>query len=571
MRTKTTVRIFVIMVGLGLFSLNTVRNAHAADLPADSRIAEVTVYPGSARVTREANLELSVGGHSVVFENIIPQLDENSLTVTGKGTADVKIFGAYVKREYSKAAADQRVQELKTLIEALGDQIQTENNAIEVLRKEGEFLDSVKLFSGQQIPKDLVTAMPPVENLDGIRKFLFERFSDVEKRKEAAQIKIRGLMKDKEVAQRQLNELRSSDNQQQRLLVVDLECAKAGKFTLDVSYLVQGAYWRAVYDARANYDQSEVELTSFGMIKQTTGEDWQDVQLTLSTAQPTVSGRMPYVEPWILQPFQPMTAEARGPGRMLMKQMAPPTASGVAMQYDAYTLDEELAGEPEETEAALAYSQTEQKGISVVYKIARLVTIKSDGSENKYPVSVQILKANFEYSSYPRLKPSAYLGSRVVNSKDLQLLNGQVNLFLEGDYVGKSSIDHIGPGQEFDLYLGVDENVKVKREQVSRNVDDVLIGGFKSPNRTTTFRYKLTVENYKNKDIAVHLFEAVPVSQNDRIKVKTSDVSEKPKDINWKDREGVWRWEFSLKPKEKKEIFYTFSVEHPRDMNIPGI
>ena len=63
----------------------------------------------------------------------------------------------------------------------------------------------------------------------------------------------------------------------------------------------------------------------------------------------------------------------------------------------------------------------------------------------------------------------------------------------------------------------------------------------------------------------------MPVSQNDRIKVKISDVSLKPKEKDWKDRQGIYRWEFSLKPKQKKEITYSFVVEHPRDMNIPGI
>jgi len=106
---------------------------------------------------------------------------------------------------------------------------------------------------------------------------------------------------------------------------------------------------------------------------------------------------------------------------------------------------------------------------------------------------------------------------------------------------------------------------------VSKKVDDVLMAGIKSPNRKTIFEYKLTVENYKNKKIDVHLFEAVPVSQNERIKVKTFDVSRKPDDIDWKDRKGVWRWKFALDPKEKQEIYYSFSVDHPRDMNIPGI
>jgi uncharacterized protein (TIGR02231 family) len=227
MPSKATSRLIKIFVVLGLFSLNSVSVIFAENLPAESNITEVTVYPGSARVTRQVNVDMSIGEHSVVFESIIPQLDENSLTVTGKGTADVKIFGAYIKREYSKDAADARVKELESLIERLADRIKMENKNLEILRKESDYLDSVKLFSGQQVPKDLVTTMPPVENLEGVRNFLFERYTDVAKRSEETTIKIRELKKEKDVAQHKLNELRSSGSQQQRLLVVDLECAKA--------------------------------------------------------------------------------------------------------------------------------------------------------------------------------------------------------------------------------------------------------------------------------------------------------------------------------------------------------
>ncbi|OGX38498.1 MAG: hypothetical protein A3C36_02830 [Omnitrophica WOR_2 bacterium RIFCSPHIGHO2_02_FULL_52_10] len=543
----------------------------AENLTAPSKISHVTVYPGSARVTRQAEVNLSPGEHSVILDQIIPHLDENSLTVTGRGAAAVKIFGAYLKREHTKETADQRVQDLEEQIERLSDELQKESQSLEILRKETEYLDSIKLFSGQQIPKDLVTSMPSVENLEGVRGFLSSHYADVESKKEAGRVRMRDLQREQQVAQLKLNELRSSGSQQQRQLVVDLECAKAGKFTLEVSYLVYGATWRSLYDARADFNKKEVELTAFGAIKQTTGEDWEDVQLTLSTARPIVSGRMPDVMPWILQPYQPpmpaqRAARMRDKGGMQESSYEPyylTTNYAVRRSADAPAAMEE--------EAQLAYSQVEQKGVSVVYNIARPATVKSDGTENKYPVSSQALKADFEYSTFPMAIPSAFLGSKVVNAPDLQLLAGEVNLFLEGDYVGKSGIDNIGPGEEFQLYLGIDENVKVKREQISRKVDDILLGGIKSPNRKTTFEYKLTVENYKADAVKVNVFEAMPVAQNEQIKVKVMDVKPNPKDKDWKDRQGIWRWEFTLNPKEKQEILYSFSVEHPRDFNIPGI
>ncbi len=249
-------------------------------------------------------------------------------------------------------------------------------------------------------------------------------------------------------------------------------------------------------------------------------------------------------------------------------------AASPSVQYEA--MDEAGGiGGPEEDrpskDADLAQAAVTQAGISVTYGITRAVTVNADGSEQKIPISAQKLKAAFEYSAYPRLSPFAYLGSRVTNADDLQLLGGRVNVFLDGDFAGVSSIDTLGPGEEFDLYLGVDESVKVKREIVLRKVDDVLIAGIPAPNRKVTVKNKLTVENYKGRPIKVNLFEAMPVSEDERIRVRISDVSLEPKEKDWKDRKGVWRWDLSLAPGVKQEIFYTCTVEHPRDMQVEGL
>jgi uncharacterized protein (TIGR02231 family) len=240
-------------------------------------------------------------------------------------------------------------------------------------------------------------------------------------------------------------------------------------------------------------------------------------------------------------------------------------------QSQAFEGDEVLKEEMNAPAAAPVYSQAQEKGIAVVYTLPRKVTVKSDGAENKLPVSSQILKADYEYSTYPKAVTSAYLGSRVVNAKGLQLLGGRVNIFLDGDFVGISTIDSIGPQEEFDLYLGVDENVKVKRDMVEKKVDETFIGNIPSLLKRTTYKYKLTVENYKSKKIKVKLFEAIPVPEDDRIKIKMGQVSVEPKVKDWKDRKGVWLWELELEPKGKKEITYSYTLEHPRDMQIEGL
>ncbi|MFA5261795.1 MAG: mucoidy inhibitor MuiA family protein [Candidatus Omnitrophota bacterium] len=535
----------------------------AGEITPTNRITEVTVYPGSALIVRKADMSLPEGEHSVVFQDLKQDVDESTITVSGAGTAGVKIYGASLKKEYLAVVPDQRVQELKDAVETHEDRLVGEQRKQQVLQKEREFLQSVQLFADKQIPKDLVTTMPSVESLGNTLEFIRSRMTDVESREEEIRKNIRALQRDVERLKNELSQLGNQGQKLQHAIIVDLSCTKPGTLSLDVGYLVRGAEWWAQYDARADYTKGEVELTSYGVIKQTTGSDWDNVQMTLSTARPTRSGRMPYVAPWVLNPYQPQPRRA---AKALSRRED--MAGAPMLQMEAFDM---AVNKEEEQPAEMALSTVEQKGVAFTYKMPRPVSLKSDGVESKFPVAVQVLKADYHYSAYPQAAPAAYLGSRVMNAKDQQLMAGPVNLFLDGEFVGKSGVDNIGPGEEFDLYLGVDDNVKVARQEIVKNVDDVLIAGIPSPNRKTQFDYKLTLENYKDKIVKVLLFEPMPVSQNDKIRVNIFNVSLKPQQKDWKDRAGVWLWEIELPPRGKKEILYSFTVEHPRDMQIPGL
>ncbi|MDD5654342.1 MAG: mucoidy inhibitor MuiA family protein [Candidatus Omnitrophica bacterium] len=557
-------RVLPLFLAVGLIILGARSFASAADIEAQSAIAQVTVYPDSALLTRVVSLKLSPGEYKVVFSGIIPEVDENSLRVTTSDTSAVKLFGARLKREYLKDIPSEQIQQLKDQLQKMQDEFKALENTQQVLSEKKSFLDSLRLFTREQLPKDLITKVPSAKELDDTYGFLDGKLKENYSQALENELKKRGLAEKITAARRQLAEMSGSVEKLKRSITVDLEVEKAATFDLSISYLVGGAYWEPIYDARAAFDKSEVELVSHGIVRQSTGEDWTDVEMVLSTAKPAIGGRMPYVDPWFLRPYIPrpaMVAESR----VMSKAM---------MQRQAFDKDEEmLAGavDSRELEEKAQYAAVEQKGIAVAYKLPRKASAKCDGADNKLAISSQILKADFEYSSYPRAILSAYLGSRVTNAPDLQLLGGRVNIFLDGDFVGISSIDNIGPGEQFDLYLGADESVKVKREQVTKKVDQTLIAGIPSPAKKTTFKYKLTVENYKSQKIKVKLFEAMPVSEDDRIKVKIDKVSQEPAQKDWKDRKGVWLWELSLEPKAKQEIFYTYIVEHPRELQIEGL
>ncbi|MBM3247974.1 MAG: mucoidy inhibitor MuiA family protein, partial [Candidatus Omnitrophica bacterium] len=275
-----------------LFLVFTSALCFGETIKADSKIAQVIVYTDSALIMRQANLKLSEGEHQIVFSDIIPDVDENSLTVSGKGTAQVKIYGAQIKKEFLEKPPSEQVKDLQDKIRLVDDQIKSENNRKQVLREEREFLNSIKLSAGTQIPKDLITKFPSVGELDNLAKFLAGSLQENQNKQEQTDVKIRDLAEQKKALEEQLRDISSGTRKMQRSIIVELEASKAGSLDLNISYLVRGVSWRPIYDARASFEKNNVELVFYGSIKQTTGEPWEDVSLILSTAKPSVGGKM---------------------------------------------------------------------------------------------------------------------------------------------------------------------------------------------------------------------------------------------------------------------------------------
>lgn len=536
---------------------------YASEIEVQSRIAKVTLYPDSALVSRQADLKLNPGRQRIVFADIIPEVDEDSLRVSFQGNAQVKLFGARLRKEFLREDPSERIKELESQIKELEDQKKKTEYDKEILNKEKQFLDSVRLFSEAQLPKDLVTKIPQPQELEGLMKFLDAKWKENYSGYIDCEFKVREIVNKIDVLRRELSQMSGPRQKLKRSIEVDLEVVRDGGGELALSYLVRGGSWQPVYEARADFEKSEVELVSNAIVKQNTGEDWQDVEMILSTAKPLAGGNMPYVSPWFIRPYQPpMQYDKKQRISNIMKEEMSQALQSAA--FDSETDKDDAAG-------MTAYSQAQEKGVAVTYTLSEKASIKSDGSEHKLSVSSQALVARFEYSAYPRAISSAYLGSRVVNAPDLQLLAGRVNVFLGGDFTGTANIPGVGPAEEFDLYLGADENVKIKREQIERKVDETLIGNIASSAKRVIFKYKLTVENYKSKKIKVKLFEAMPVSEDDRIRVKIQQASLEPKEKDWKDRKGIWLWELELEPKAKTEITYSYMIEHPKDMPVEGL
>ena len=237
----------------------------AAQIQAQSRIDSVTVYPDSAMITRVAELKLDEGQHSLIFADIIPEIDEGSLKISGQGSAQENILGAQIKKEFLEEVPAERARRLKEEIEKLEDDKRRLQDSKNVLIEEKEYLDSIKLFSGQQLPKDLVTKMPSPQELDNTYKFLDTKLKENFSLVMEDELKIRGIDKKIQALRNELSQISGYNRKMKRSIVVDVEVIKPGDFVLSVSYLVHEAYWQPIYDARADFAKSQVELVLQGL------------------------------------------------------------------------------------------------------------------------------------------------------------------------------------------------------------------------------------------------------------------------------------------------------------------
>ena len=356
--------------------------------------------------------------------------------------------------------------------------------------------------------------------------------------------------------EQELNTLYQQQQTQRREVVVTVEADAAAEVELDVAYLVAGAGWSPVYDARLEGEQ--VTITWHGLVTQQSGEDWPAAELSLSTARPAVTTAVPELSPWYVGQYQPrpkpmarqmVASDAMAAG-------APPPAPAMMMP-DARRFEE--MAEPMVEIAAVA----EQGATAVTYRLGRPVAVPSDGAPHKATITTVDLGAELDYLTVPKLAEEAYLRATVTNTSAHTLLPGKVSVFHGADFVGTTTIETVAPGGEVELQLGVDDRLKVERELVHRETSKNLLGG----NRKTDVTFRITIENHLPGAARVTVKDQFPISTHENVKIR--DQESRPDPVEKTDL-GEVTWEFELAVDGTATAELAFQLEHPKGMHLTG-
>ena len=533
--------------------------------PVPSTISAVTVYTDRAVVTRTATVELAGGTTELVFANLPQALNERSLQVSGRGTAQALILDVSAKQTFVDFTPNVRVKELEDQLKGLGKQVRGLDDRGNLLNAQSATLDRMEAALFAPPTKDV--PRPDLNQFTSSLNFLTEQKARLVTERASLDESREELQNKINTVQQQLNELRGSGGHGFKTVTVRVSAPQAGSLDVALSYTVPGASWSPSYDARVLSGERAVALGYFGIVHQSTGEDWKDVALTLSTARPGLGGAAPVLSVWNVDVFNPILlrqARERDEGRMdkmkAMRENAPAMAGAVNMQ--SLTTNAEPM---EMKDAELASATIETGATSASFKIAVSSSVPSDNSPQKVPITSVKLAANPEYLTVPKRLATAYLTAKVYNNSEFPLLAGAMNVFLDGTFVATSAVRTVMSGEKFDLALGADEGISVKHKRVNKFTEDT---GLTNSGKRITYEYLITIQNNKRTAERVIVADQVPISRNEKVVIK--QLSPDAKDVKPTD-EGTLKWTLDLKPSEKREITVKFAIEYDNGVNVTGL
>ncbi len=570
----------------------------------NASIHDVTVYSDRALITRHGIIELDAGEHELRINNL-PQFMRDSLRASGQGPQGTRILNVDIATAFYSQPPEAELRTLQDMLDALVQNKQLLEARQSALNDRRQWLRALGEQS-RDFAKGLAQGqMKPQDCADFFSFTAAQALQDAEAAQSLElQLKLVSLeigAKKREIAQQQ-----GGIHPDRLAALVTVELTEAGEFALDLSYLVMGASWHPQYDVRVQMrdeqsvsevsqngqsgqttETGEVDLTYVAIVQQSTGERWENVALSLSTARPSLAAILPELEPWYLNVYNP-TPLVRGPMYAQAKMPAPQGSWGVTASAamsseqtvkvpavgsitstsmaDTIPEMEQPAPPPPPMLASMAMTTVEQTGTALIFRAGRSVDIPSDNSPHKTTIARDNLPCTFDYVCAPVLEENVHLRATIVNTTDRVLLSGDASIFLGGEYVGTTKVKMIAPGERCKIFLGIDDGIKVKRELTDRSVDkgSMLQAGI----RRTTYAYRITVHNYAGTMRNVVIRDHLPVSQHERIKVKVQNVLPLPQEHT---KLEILVWKFALAASAEQIIDYRFVVEHPQDVVIIGL
>lgn len=562
--------------------------AELKQIDVNSTIKDVTVYKGLAEIRRVAKVTLPKGQTRLLFKSLPLTIQENTISAKAVG---LKVSDVNMERVFLVESRQESVRKLEKEIDDLKAEESALSDKQDVLRKSLRFLESLNNVTGERSQEEWkTTGKVSVADWESVIKYTEE--NNEKKMKEIRQLgqkrselldqiaqkerTLANLIGPRYVELRNLNlqltkegknepKILQNINEASRILlsmqgdqenrvgfVVDAPEEKS--YEVELVYHVAGADWTPLYDIRAFPDKNKIDMAFNAEIRQRTGEDWKNVNLTLSSSEPSRSMEPPVISFWQIQAGMPQQRSYKKKAEMMMN-MAP-----AAIQADSEIAEKNMPMQYQEE----ALPVSVENFLSVAFPIPVPTSIPSGSDKLKVTIDNVAFtgkEVKLEYFVSPDRSDKVFLFTRVTNRMTYPLVGGGSAVYIDSDFIGQSYLPDMQPGEGTDLYLGSDPGLTAKK---------TLVKKFTDTSRSTvkiSYHYRTTIKNLKGRDVELAVKDIIPVSLSDDVKIVVDSITPQPlvtkEEMETTEyKNGLRRWNFTLKPKEQQQIEMKFTVTY---------
>ncbi len=550
---------------------------------ADLGITSVTLYRGRAAVTRGGTVGLRAGVYELRVGPLPESADLDSVQARigdGGRLLEVKTETIALPAPSSDnprvREALARWEEAKAVVEDLARQIA--NNAASL-----KTIDGIAAKVASDASQALGTSLDPVK-LEAQLAFI-ARERD---RLTARDLELQDAKKDADgVVAMRLRELNAAGGAPpvERFALVTIVVPRDAEVATSVTYLVANATWQPAYTVRGNPDAGALAVEFDAVVRQATGEDWNDVALLLSTAQPTRAANPANVPPTYIELYDPAPPETFGLRAKAMYDMPAVASAAPAPMEAANAPGAPGGGEGGAADRAArryaglaADASVGGTGPAVEFRIPRPFTAASNAdAERRTRVANLDAKPTFTLVAQPLVENDVFLRARFRNESAFILLPGEARMYLGADSIGRTNLGEVPVGGEVELWFGKEPRVMARREMTTKKEGE---SGVFSKSKGIDREYRIVLENTLPRAIDVEVWDRVPVSRNEAAKVELKDVTPAlaadAKYVKDSKPQGLLKWVLALPARaegaDAKPVAITWKsrVSWPQEKIITG-
>jgi len=503
-------------------------------------ISSVKVCLNAALISHTQKIKLKTGMNKLAFVGLAMNIDKRNISLRNIGKSELISLQLVKLSDTTDISSLQ--PDLLYMIRSAKDSIITIEKNIEKLSFE---LEGLKLEQQMLLKNDdIIPNSKPISlsELKLTTEYYRERYASVSMEILSKQRSLTQLKKNKVKALKSAFDVESSEenNMNISIIMADINNPESEySADMELSYLTSGSGWIPVYEIFSTGNKT-LKINYRAKILNNTGIDWDNLNITLSTADPSQYYAAPDLEPFIVSQSDGYKYRRNYSEDDNDEQTKQPSVKqhlkpkGTIEEEEIFTPDREIT-----------------------FNIAKRYSFRTGLTPSLVDVTGYDLTPDFLYRCAPKKEEQVYCIARIKDWEKLNLIDGEANVYNNGTFLGKSYIRPSDFEDYMELPLGVVNTIFVKHKQVSElSSKKVFSGGINA-----AFTYEIKIKNNSSEKVNVEVIDQVPVSERSNVKVENIEIAEAGEQDPLT---GKIVWKLNLDPASEKSLSLKYSVSYPK-------